>query len=162
MIDLRGINQAVRADFLLNREAVFDNLIGFYRVVDENGGIDTNGDGTADILVGQSGYTQAAVSGRISGMDFRVSNQSTATYTGIFEPGGIYAPFIVVNGLPDAVIDQNRNNDPRVYFPFLGANPDKADHIHLLGNNTFGFEDLFNGGDRDYNDLIVRVNLNLV
>ncbi|WP_427161064.1 beta-propeller fold lactonase family protein [Aliinostoc sp. HNIBRCY26] len=161
VIDLRGINQAVRADFILNREAVFDNLIGFYRVVDENGGIDTNGDGTADILVGQSGYTQAAVRGRISGMDFRVSNQSTATYTGIFEPGGIYAPLIIVNGLPDAVIDQNRNNDPRVYFPFLGANPDQADHIHLLGNNTFGFEDLFNGGDRDYNDVIVRVNLSL-
>ncbi|MBN3958850.1 DUF4114 domain-containing protein [Nostoc sp. NMS8] len=37
----------------------------------------------------------------------------------------------------------------------------KADHISLLSNNVFGFEDLANGGDRNYNDLIVRVNLNI-
>jgi hypothetical protein len=44
-----------------------------------------------------------------------------------------------------------------VYFPFLGANADGVDHIRLLGDNTFGFEDLSGGGDRDYNDVIVRV-----
>jgi len=44
-----------------------------------------------------------------------------------------------------------------VYFPFLGANSDGIDHIRLLGNNVFGFEDLPSGGDRDYNDIIVRV-----
>lgn len=30
---------------------------------------------------------------------------------------------------------------------YLGANTDKVDHIQLLGNNTFGFEDLANGGE---------------
>jgi 6-phosphogluconolactonase (cycloisomerase 2 family) len=161
VIDLRGVTQLVKADFIVNREASFDNFVGFYPVADENGGIDINGDGTADILVGQAGYTQAAVSRRVSGIDLSVSNQRTATYTGIFQPGAIFAPFVIVNGNPDKVIDANINNDPAVYFPFLGANPDKVDHIHLLGNNTFGFEDLFNGGDRDYNDVIVRVNLSL-
>ncbi|WP_267901204.1 DUF4114 domain-containing protein [Dulcicalothrix desertica] len=43
-----------------------------------------------------------------------------------------------------------------------GANTDKVDHIRLLGNNTFGFEDLANGGDKDYNDIIVKANLTLV
>ncbi|MBE8970454.1 DUF4114 domain-containing protein, partial [Nostocales cyanobacterium LEGE 12452] len=28
-----------------------------------------------------------------------------------------------------------------------------------LGNNTFGFEDLRGGGDKDFNDLIVRVTI---
>ncbi|MFO5472588.1 MAG: DUF4114 domain-containing protein, partial [Dolichospermum sp.] len=31
-----------------------------------------------------------------------------------------------------------------------------------LGNNTFGFEDLAGGGDADYNDIIVQLNLTQV
>ncbi|MBG1242747.1 DUF4114 domain-containing protein [Nostoc sp. NZL] len=43
----------------------------------------------------------------------------------------------------------------------MGAKTVKADQICLLGNNAFGFEDLANGGDKDYNDLIVQVNLSI-
>ncbi|NEU82388.1 DUF4114 domain-containing protein [Nostoc sp. UIC10630] len=43
----------------------------------------------------------------------------------------------------------------------MGANLDKTDHIRLLGNNTFGFEDLPNGGDKDYNDMILQLNLSV-
>ncbi|NET54167.1 MAG: DUF4114 domain-containing protein, partial [Merismopedia sp. SIO2A8] len=35
---------------------------------------------------------------------------------------------------------------------------DSVDHIRLLADNTFGFEDKFGGGDQDYNDLIFQVN----
>lgn len=57
------------------------------------------------------------------------------------------------------MLDTNSSNDPSVYFPFLGANTEKVDHLRLLGSNIFGFEDLVNGGDRDFNDVIVQVNL---
>nr|MDZ8286422.1 FG-GAP-like repeat-containing protein [Nostoc sp. ChiSLP01] len=159
MIDLRDVEQSVIAEFNVYREAAYNNYVGFYQVIDENGGIDTNGDGVADILTGQAGYTQAAVGSRVAGIDLSVSNQGSATYTGTFQPGGIFAPFIIVDSTPDALLDKDSNNDPAVYFPFLGANSDGSDHIRLLGNNTFGFEDLPNGGDRDFNDLIVKVNL---
>jgi Putative Ig domain/Domain of unknown function (DUF4114)/von Willebrand factor type D domain len=159
VIDLRGVTSQVKADFTVNREAAFNNFIGFYQVADENGGIDTNSDGIADILIGQAGYTEAAVGGRLPGIDLTVNNQGTATYTGTFQPGSILAPFIIVDGRPDALLDSNPSNDPAVYFPFLGANTDKVDHIRLLGNNVFGFEDLPSGGDKDFNDMIVRVNL---
>ncbi|WP_226889029.1 DUF4114 domain-containing protein [Nostoc sp. MG11] len=161
LIDLRDVTQQVKAEFVVNREAVFNNFVGFYRVSDENGGIDINGDRTADILVGQAGYTEAAVRGRVAGIDLTVNNQGTATYASTFEPDSLFAPFIIVDGSPDAILDSNANNDPAVYFPFLSANTDKTDHIRLLGNNTFGFEDLLNGGDKDYNDVIVRVNLSI-
>ncbi|OUL26792.1 hypothetical protein BV378_12275 [Nostoc sp. RF31YmG] len=161
VIDLRGITTQVKADFVVNREAAFDNFIGFYQVVDENGGIDTSGDGKTDILPGQAGYIQAALRGRVAGIDLKVNNQGTATYTGTFQPGSIFAPFIIANGRPEALLDSNPSNDPAIYFPFLGANADKADHIRLLGNNIFGFEDLSNGGDKDFNDAIVRVNLSI-
>jgi hypothetical protein len=88
-----------------------------------------------------------------------VGNQSTATLTSNLSPGSVLAPFIIANSRPEAILDANPNNDPAVYFSFLGANSDKVDHIRLLGNNTFAFEDLANGGDKDYNDMIVRVNL---
>ncbi|MEH1948251.1 MAG: DUF4347 domain-containing protein [Nostoc sp.] len=161
VIDLRGVTNQVKADFVVNREAAFNNFIGFYQVADENGGIDTNLDGKADILTGQAGYTEAAVRGRVVGIDLTVNNQGSATYTGTFQPGSIFAPFIITNGTPDALLDSNPNNDPAVYFPFLGANADKVDQIRLLGNNVFGFEDLPSGGDKDFNDMIVRVNMTI-
>ncbi|MDZ8137483.1 MAG: DUF4347 domain-containing protein [Nostoc sp. DedQUE04] len=157
LIDLRSVTQSVTAEFQVNREASYNNFVGFYQVADENGGIDTNGDGTADILVGQAGYAEAAVRGRVAGIDLTVGNQGSANYTGTFDPNSLFAPFIIVDGTPDTILSGNGNKN--VYFTFLGANSDKVDHIRLLGNNTFGFEDLPNGGDKDYNDVIVQVNL---
>jgi hypothetical protein len=162
MIDMRGITRQVKADFVVNREAAFNNYIGFYQVADELGGIDTNGDGKADLLVGQTGYIEAAVRNRVAGIDLTVNNQGTATYSGIFQPNSIFAPFIIVNDRPAALLDSNSNNDPAIYFPYLGANSDRIDHIRLLGNNTFGFEDLPNGGDKDFNDMIVKVNMSII
>ncbi|MBD2165141.1 DUF4114 domain-containing protein [Calothrix membranacea FACHB-236] len=160
-IDLRGVNQQVKASFELHREAKFNNYIGFFKAVDEKGGIDTNGDGTADLLPGQAGYTQAAIGGRVGGIDLTVDNQGTATFSGSFQGGSVFVPFIIVDGKIDAFLDNNANNDPAIYFPFLGANSDNVDHIRLLGNNIFGFEDLSGGGDMDFNDVVVKVNLSI-
>ena len=159
VIDLRDVKQSVNAKFNVYREASYNNYVGFYQVTDENGGIDTNGDGKPDILTGQAGYTQAAVRSRVAGIDLSVSNEGSATLSGTFQPGAIFVPFIIVNGSPDALLDKDSNNDPAVYFPFLGANSDKSDHIRMLASNTFGFEDLPGGGDKDFNDLIIKVNL---
>ncbi|HEY9829649.1 MAG TPA: DUF4114 domain-containing protein [Stenomitos sp.] len=158
VIDLRNQSAGLQAQFTVNREAAFDNFVGFYRVVDVNGGIDTDGNGTADVRSGEAGYAQAAIQQRVQNLDLTCANQSTATFTAPLEGGFIYVPFLIANGRPDALLDANSSNDPAVYFPFFGANADGVDHIRLLGDNTFGFEDLSGGGDRDYNDVIVRVN----
>lgn len=156
---MRDVKQSVKAEFNVYREASYNDYVGFYQVTDQNGGIDTNGDGKADILTGQAGYTQAAVRGQVAGIDLSVSNQGTANDSGTFQPGAILTLFIIVNGSPDALLDNNSNNDPVVYFPFLGANSDHSDHIRLLASNTFGFEDLPGGSDKDFNDLIIKANL---
>jgi hypothetical protein len=147
----------VKAEFTVNREAAFNNFVGFYKIENAKGDI-KKADGSI-VSVGQSGYTQAAVAGQIPGIDLTVANQSTRTSSGILQAGSIFAPFIVINGNPSAILDNNPNNDPAVYFSFLGANTDKVDHVRLLGNNTFAFEDLPSGGDFDYNDIIVKVKL---
>jgi WD40 repeat protein len=161
LIDLRGITQSVKADFVVNREAAYNDFVSFYRVADESGGIDTNGDGKADVLVGQAGYIEAALRERVMGINLTAKNQGTANYTGTFSADSLFAPFIIVNGNVDALLDSDSGNNPAIYFPFLGANADKADHVRILGNNCFGFEDLPASGDKDFNDMIVRVNLNV-
>ncbi|PZV19142.1 MAG: hypothetical protein DCF20_03005 [Pseudanabaena sp.] len=160
VFDLRSVdrNATVKANFTVNREASYDSLVGFYQVLDEKGGIDTNGDGIVDLLPGQAGYAKAAVRDRLVGADLRVSNNGTATYKDIdFKVGTIFAPFIIINGGADQVF----NGEADVYFSYLGANVNKVDHIRLLGNNTFGFEDFRGGGDRDFNDMIVKADLRL-
>ncbi|MEH2404595.1 hypothetical protein [Nostoc sp.] len=43
----------------------------------------------------------------------------------------------------------------------MGANSDQVDHIRLLENNPFGFKGLPSGGDKDYYNVIVQVNLSV-
>lgn len=159
VLDLSLQADIVQATFTVNREAAFDNFVGWYKVVDLDGGIDTTGDGKADILPGDAGYAQAAIAGRANA-DLSVANQGTATIAAQLEGGYFYAPFLVVNASPDEFLAQNANNQsgngPLAYFSYLGANPDGVDHVRLLGDNTFGFEDLIGGGDNDCNDIVVR------
>ncbi|MFY7798296.1 MAG: DUF4114 domain-containing protein [Dolichospermum sp.] len=161
VLDLRGITNNVKADFVVNREAAFNNFVGFYKVADENGGIDVDADGTVDFRPGDSGYAQAAIKNRVAGIDLRVDNQGTASFTDKTLTGGsIFAPFILTNG---RTVDQVLNGQvDQAYFAYIGANADKVDHIRLLGNNVFGFEDLAGGGDKDYNDVVLKVNLSVV
>ena len=155
LIDLRDITGSTSVSVEVYREATFDNLIGFYEITDGNGGIDTNGDGIADFNVGDAGYKNAALTNRITSLDLlKTENQQTATVDGILNGGSILAPFMIANGNLDEAID----GSAEVYFSFLGANSDNNDHIRLLGDNTFGFEDMMNGGDKDFNDVIAKIN----
>ena len=164
IIDLRDApaliapNETVKAEFSIYREAAFNNYVGFYKIDDTDGSITDSLTG-AILKPGDEGYIQTAVQNRVSGIDLSVANQSTATLNGEFTPGSLFAPFIIVNASPTEVLDANAANDPAVYFAFIGANPDGVDHIRLLASNVFGFEDLPNGGDLDYNDVIVTANL---
>ncbi|MEQ9668104.1 DUF4114 domain-containing protein [Coleofasciculus sp. G2-EDA-02] len=77
-------------------------------------------------------------------------------------PGGaLLAPFIIADGTVEEFLAHNPDNqasgDSFAYFAFGQANPDGRDHVRLFGDNIFGFEDLFGGGDKDFNDLVVEV-----
>jgi len=162
VLDLRSVDstKTVQATFTVNREAAYNNFVGFYKITDSQGTISDPLTGLS-LKPGDIGYTEAAIKNRVAGIDLQAANQSTATINGVFQGGSIFAPFIVVNGSPDQLLDNNKSNDPAVYFAYLGANSDGVDHIRLLANNTFGFEDLPNGGDLDYNDIIIKANLSV-
>ena len=147
IFDLTAVTTTARATFTVQRDAGFNNHIGFYKIEDAQGSIRV---GTATLKPGDIGYLEAAIQGRLAGIDIVGTNQQTVTSTGDFLGGALYAPLLIANS---ATANANFSN---VYTAYRLGNVDQADHIRLLGDNTFGFEDLAGGGDRDFNDLIVK------
>ena len=111
--------------------------------------MDTDGDGTADVVVGDSNYTEAAIENRVASINLSVENQTTATFTGEFEAGAIFVPFLIVDGTTEDFSD--------VFFPFLDANSDGVDHEMMPAENSCGLEDLKGGCDNDFNDTTIKM-----
>ncbi|MGB3202588.1 MAG: choice-of-anchor I family protein [Nodosilinea sp.] len=149
-LDLRDRTGDVLTTFTVNREAALDNFAGFYQVTDTYGGIDINGDGTADISPGQVGYTEAALAERAEAVALSTANFTESVFESTVAGGSLYAPFLIANGTPD------RFSPSQVFFAFGAANADGVNHIRVI-NESIGFEDLFGGGDNDFNDLVIEV-----
>ncbi|MBD2357579.1 DUF4114 domain-containing protein [Tolypothrix sp. FACHB-123] len=152
---------------IVNREAVYNNVFGFYRIENLSGSV-------RDPLTGQlieakaenrQAYVEAALRLiQASGSGFNTSSQDMQKVQG-FETtltgGYLYAPVLIANGQIQDFFDNNPSN-PAAYFSYLGVNPDGVGHIRKLGDNVFGFEDLLGGGDRDFNDVVFRIEHSLV
>ncbi len=165
----------------VDSQAAFDNFVGLYEVANSSGGIDTNGDGTVDLLPSDSGYAKAALTGLVKNINIRaggnISNDTTPANFGnvILTGGKFYAPLVIANlgnSTPADFLARNPNNqaatkidDQVAYFGFVGANPDRVSHLRSLGNNTFGFEDLpgnLGVSDNDFNDAVFQINFKVV
>jgi hypothetical protein len=170
LLDLRGFNingngqvdSAVKVAFSeLTSEAKFDNSVGFYVVQNEQGTVLDPLSGQA-INPGDSGYAEAALRQRVPGLDLYRNTQSLLTP---MNGGVLLAPYIIGDGTVDQFLAENPGNLPGeglyAYFAYQGANPDQADHVRMLGNNQFGFEDRWAGGDNDFNDMVFKLNAQL-
>ena len=175
------VTASVTQEALNITDAAFDNLVGFYEVVDENGGIDTDGDGTADINPGDADYAKASLENAVNGMTLRLggdsNDDSTAAEFGdvVIQGGKSYAPFAIANGgglTPEEFLEINPNNDAAssiddlvAYFAFGEANPDRANHLKSWGKGVFGFEDLPDNlgvSDNDFNDAVFQFNFTAI
>ena len=148
-IDLTGFaTDKVTVDYTISREADFDNEVYFYKVDDITGTV-------GGVAVGEDGYMEAALNSLVSPV-FSTSDDNTETASIQFETGSIVVPLIIADGN----LTQALSGEASVYFSYLGANTDNGnfDHIKLLDDNTFGFEDLPNGGDKDFNDVVIKIN----
>jgi hypothetical protein len=97
---------------------------------------------------GDTGYKEAALHQNnlfspLGGL--AVGNRSLSSRELSFATDSILAPFAVINA--DSISN--------TYFAFDSANSDGIQHFQMLGDNTFGLEDLYGGGDRDFDDFIV-------
>lgn len=156
-LDLTGSTGTLKADITTTSSASYNNNVGFYVVEDAIGTIKlANG---SSLKPGDANYAVEAIKSAVlqAGKTDSKLNQDVVG-------GKIYAPVVVAQGSFTDFVSKNPTNgggasDIHAYFNYLGANSDKTDHFRLIGNNTFGVEDQFGGGDRDFNDLVVNLNV---
>jgi hypothetical protein len=149
-------NQTLKVDVTTKGDAAYNNNIGFYVVQDSSGSIVVNGQ---TIKPGDANYAVEAVKSAILQAS-KNDSQPNQNITG----GSIYAPVVVAQGSLTDFVGTNPSNGGdgkaiHAYFNYLGANPDNFDHFKLTGPNTFAVEDQYGGGDKDFNDLIVNMNV---
>jgi Domain of unknown function (DUF4114)/Cysteine-rich secretory protein family len=141
----------------ITSDASYHNYAGFYQVEDEQGTV-IDPSSSNVYHPGDSGYLAAALRrSQVTNEGVELDKNGLGGATNL-EGGHIYAPFLVANGRVNDILNRPEPNTANnVYFSYQAANVDKAEHIRMLGANNFGFEDLFGGGDRDYNDLTFQV-----
>jgi hypothetical protein len=155
VLDLRAFTgQNVQATFTLKREAAYNDSVSFYKIDDVTGTI-TSSSGQK-FKPGDSGYVQAALNNAISGLNLAGKNGQTVTVDKVIQGGSLYAPILMSN------VTASRPTGDNAFTAFSLGNGDRADHVRLLGSNTFGFEDLIGGGDKDFNDVIVQTSFKTV
>jgi Subtilase family/SdrD B-like domain/Cadherin-like/Putative Ig domain/CARDB/Domain of unknown function (DUF4114)/Bacterial pre-peptidase C-terminal domain len=150
-------DREVKATFTLYSEAAYNNFVGFYKVDDAQGSITDELTGKT-LKPGDAGYTELVVKQRIPGVELSVGNNQSITIEDTLEGGYLFAPFIIANGNAGNI----NANYSEIYTPYILGNSDKVDHIRLLGDNIFGFEDLRGGGDNDFNDIIIKANFQVM
>ena len=128
------------------READMETSIGFYKIQNSSGSVIDPITGNT-LLVGDSGYAAAALDssnlftgfGTLTVLDDSTASKSISSFTST----DLIAPYASVS-------DTNKT-----YFAFAKANSDGLSHFREFGNGVFGFEDQENGGDNDFDDLII-------
>jgi hypothetical protein len=166
LIDLTSLksDSTLQASFRANSEAAFNNTVGLYKIENAQGTV-------KDPLTGETfipedvGYAQVAMKNKAVSFD-RNGNviEGTTNLQDLINQGGLLSPFLISNGTPSEWSSNNPNNlifaqKEIAYFPFIAANPDKTEHVVLLADNTFGFEDLpGTNSDFDYDDITLQIN----
>ena len=153
LIDLRSQTGTLTATIDIYREANLDSVVGLFAVENEQGQLrDSLG---VLLSPGDAGYVEAALAQRVD-LELTGTNGETTRYTSELMGGQLLSTFLVVDGTVADLLDSDVTNDPAIYFTHVQGNSDGADHVRLLGDNIFGFEDLAGGGDMDFDDVVMQ------
>ena len=159
-IDLTNYTgQTLKVDTVSKGDAAYTNNVGFYAVQDAIGTIKLANGNT--IKPGDANYAVEAIRSAILQAG-KIDSKLGRDILG----GEIYAPVVVAQGSFSDFVSKNPTNggggnEIHAYFNYLGANTDKFDHFKLIAPNTFAVEDQYGGGDRDFNDLVVNMNVKI-
>ena len=153
VLDLSAFTAArnLSGTVVLAREAQFTSSAGFYRTLDASGTV-IAADGITRLRPGDSAYAAEALrpSNLIAQLgDLTIADRQTTSrsFSGV-SSGTFLAPFAQVNG--------------NTFFAYGAANSDGISHFRSLGNNLLGLEDLWGGGDNDFDDLIIGLDVRAV
>lgn len=153
VFDLRSLTGLVRG--LFNSTSItadYNNTVGIYRIEDALGTVIDPSSGTA-YKPGEAGYNQAAVRRSLTQGDGITFSARAGDVPVEFQGGALYAPYVVANNTAESVL---QGGDVNAYFNFTAANLDGGfDHWRTTDDGKIVVEDLFGGGDLDFNDAIL-------
>ena len=134
----------------VSREAVYKTTMKFYKTVDTKGGVKDSISGLT-LYPGDIGYSEAAQTNIGSFGSYLGQNGKTLTVE-LNSPGerSHLSPIAFVN-------DPDRGE--QIYFSFAAANSDLKQHFSITGDRKLLFEDMFNLGDADFNDMEIMFKL---
>lgn len=134
----------------VSREAAYKTTMKFYKTVDTKGGVKDSVSGLT-LYPGDIGYSEAAQTNIGSFGSYLGQNGKTLTIA-LDSPDerSHLSPIAFVN-------DPNR--EEQIYFSFEAANPDLRQHFSITEDRKLLFEDMFNLGDADFNDMEVMFKL---
>ena len=112
------------------REATYDSVIGFYRVIDDQGSVVDSVTGNVIKTSDASYKTHALADANLVTelANIKVADDQTATSEITIEENSIIAPYALSNG--------------ETWFAFGSANSDGISHFKSFGTNSFGLEDV--------------------
>ena len=142
MIDLSSVS-VISTTVQASRSAGYNTNAFFYRIVDAQGSVVDALTGTW-IRPGESGYAAAVEASKVSNLTLSRQDNQSASESFMLQSDGFML------GLVATVV-----NTGNTFYSFAGANADGYNHFKYLSANKVGFEDVFGGGDRDHNDLII-------
>lgn len=144
ILDLTAFASDQRIDLSLGygREAALDSVTGWYLIQSKDGAV-TTADGNT-LRPGDSNYITEALrtDNRIDAISgISIADRQTRSLDVQLSGGVLLAPYAQVS-------------NGETYVAFAAANSDGLEHFMSLGTNLIGFEDLPNGGDRDFQDAV--------
>jgi formylglycine-generating enzyme required for sulfatase activity len=142
MIDLSSVS-LISTTVQASRSASYNTDLFFYRVADAQGSVVDQLTGTF-IKPGESGYAAAVQASKVSNVTLSRQDNQSASESFTLQSDGFML------GLVATVA-----NTGNTFYSFTAANADGYNHFKYLSANKVGFEDVFGGGDRDHNDLII-------
>jgi hypothetical protein len=144
MIDLSSVN-VISTNVQASRSASYNTDVFFYRIADAQGSVVDQLTGTW-IKPGESGYAAAVQASKVSNVTLSRQDNVSASESFTLQSDGYML------GLVATVA-----NTGNTFYSFTAANADGYNHFKYLSANKVGFEDVFGGGDRDHNDLIINL-----
>lgn len=142
MIDLSNVS-SISTTVQASRSAEYNTNAFFYRIVDAQGSVVDALTGTW-IKPGETGYATAVEASKVSNLTLSRQDNQSASESFTLQSDGFML------GLVATVA-----NTGNTFYSFTAANADGYNHFKYLSANKVGFEDVFGGGDRDHNDLII-------
>jgi hypothetical protein len=145
--------QSVPVTFQLQERASwYRNEVGLFRVDDPSGRI-------GHLLPGQPDYAAAALRRRI--VLFTRHEKPGAVMTLDLPAGGDFGMYLIQNSSSKRWVNDNPHDGldraPLAFFSLPTANPDRFRHLRQTAPGVVAWEDLTHGGDRDFNDAVIRM-----